>query len=527
MPPGAGTSTIGVARILRRVLLDRFDPGVGLLFGLSARRTRIDDMNEQTHPDPHDIPIGIRAAGTRCETNSMGEIEVPANRYWGAETQRSLVHFAIGDDLMPKRVYHAYGYVKKAAALVNAAAGRLPQSKAQAIVRAADEAIAGKLDDHFPLHVWQTGSGTQSNMNVNEVLSNRAVQLLGGRIGSKDPVHPNDDVNMGQSSNDTFPTAMHIAAVAELEERLLPYAGALAAAIEAKAGQWMDVVKTGRTHLMDAVPLTVGQEWSGWAHQLRAALDRIRAAETELFELAAGGTAVGTGLNAPPNFGREIAAKIAELTGCPFVTAPNKFAAQGSLDAMVAAMAALRGLAIALMKIANDMRWLASGPRCGLGELLLPENEPGSSIMPGKVNPTQQEAMVMVCIQVIGEDNAVAFAGSQGNFELNVMRPLVINNFLHSARILGDACDKLRRFSVDGARLNEKRIEEMVGRSLMLVTALSPVIGYDKASAIAHEANEKGLTLKEAALKSGYIDEKRFDEIVDPKKMVGHGLAGS
>jgi fumarate hydratase class II len=394
-------------------------------------------------------------------------------------------------------------------------------------VRAADEAITGKLDENFPLYVWQTGSGTQSNMNVNEVLSNRAIQLLGGKIGSKSPVHPNDDVNMGQSSNDTFPTAMHIAAVLELEQRLLPHAEALAVAIEAKSKEWMDVVKTGRTHLQDAVPLTVGQEWSGYVHQIRDALARIRAFKSGLFELAAGGTAVGTGLNAPANFSREIASQIAELTGRPFVTAPNKFAAQGSLDAMVAAMTAVRGLAVALMKIANDMRWLASGPRCGLGELLLPENEPGSSIMPGKVNPTQCEAMVMACIQVIGEDNAVAVAGSQGNFELNAMRPIIINNFLHSARVLGDACDKLRRFSVEGTKLNRPRIDEMLGRSLMLVTALSPVIGYDKASAIAHKANDEDLTLKEAALKSGDVDAKQFDAIVDPRKMVGHGVAGA
>src|SRR5262245_16686732 len=478
-------------------------------------------------PELRDVPIGIAATGQRRERDSMGDVAVPADRYWGAQTQRSLIHFSIGDDRMPKRIYHAYGQVKKAAALVNAAAGRLPKWKAEAIIRAADEAIAGKLDEHFPLYVWQTGSGTQSNMNVNEVLSNRAIQLLGGQIGSKSPVHPNDDVNMGQSSNDTFPTAMHIAAVLELEEHLLPQAEALATAIEAKSNEWSDVVKTGRTHLQDAVPLTVGQEWSGYAHQLRDALARIRASEAGLFELAAGGTAVGTGLNAPPNFSREIASRIAELTGHPFVTASNKFAAEGSLDAMVAALAAVRGLAVALMKIANDMRWLASGPRCGLGELLLPENEPGSSIMPGKVNPTQCEAMVMVCIQVIGEDNAVAFAGSQGNFELNAMRPIIINNFLHSARVLGDACDKLRRFSVEGTRLNRARIDEMLGRSLMLVTALSPVIGYDKASAIAHKANDEGLTLKEAALKSGYIDEQRFDEIVDPRKMVGHGVDGS
>jgi fumarate hydratase, class II len=341
-------------------------------------------MDTSTPRTFQEIPIGIDATGTRRETDSMGEIEVPANCYWGAQTQRSLLHFSIGDDRMPKRVYHAYGYVKKAAALINATAGRLPQWKAEAIIRAADEAIAGKLDEHFPLYVWQTGSGTQSNMNVNEALANRAIQLLGGEIGIKSPVHPNDDVNMGQSSNDTFPTAMHIAAVLELEGHLLPYAESLAAAIEAKSEEWKDVVKIGRTHLQDAVPLTVGQEWSGYAQQMRDALARIRASEAGLFELAAGGTAVGTGLNAPVNFSRETAAKIAELIGYPFVTAPNKFAAQGSLDAMVAATAALRGLAVALMKIANDMRWLASGPRCGLGELLLPENEPGSSIMPGK-----------------------------------------------------------------------------------------------------------------------------------------------
>jgi fumarate hydratase, class II len=484
-------------------------------------------MNDQTQPVFHDVPIGIDAIGQRHETDSMGGIEVPADRYWGAQTQRSLAHFAIGSDRMPKSVYHAYGYVKKAAALVNAGAGRLAQWKAEAITRAADEAIAGKLDEHFPLYVWQTGSGTQSNMNVNEVLSNRAIQLLGGKIGSKSPVHPNDDVNLGQSSNDTFPTAMHIAAVLELEKHLVPQAEALAAAIEAKANEWHDIVKTGRTHLQDAVPLTVGQEWSGYGQQMRDAITGIRSAEGGLRQLAAGGTAVGTGLNAPPNFSRDIASTIAELTGYPFVTAPNKFAAQGSLDAMVAAMAAVRGLAVALMKFANDMRWLASGPRCGLGELLLPENEPGSSIMPGKVNPTQQEAMVMVCIQVIGEDNAVAFAGSQGNFELNAMRPIIINNFLHSARILGDACEKLRTFSVEGAQLNRKHIEETVGRSLMLVTALTPIIGYDKASAIAHAANDHDLSLRDAAIASGVIDGKRFDEIVNPSRLVGHGYGGA
>jgi fumarate hydratase class II len=484
-------------------------------------------MDDAAYSFHMDLPIGVAAHGTREETDSMGTIEVPANCYWGAQTQRSLVHFSIGDDRMPKPVYHAYGYVKKAAAQVNASAGRLPTWKAQAIVQAADEAICGKLDEHFPLYVWQTGSGTQSNMNVNEVLANRASQLLGGSIGSKKPVHPNDDVNMAQSSNDTFPTAMHIASILRLERHLLPNAEALAAAIEGKSQQWMDVVKTGRTHLMDAVPLTVGQEWSGWARQIRDALANIRVSEQGLLQIAAGATAVGTGLNAPPHFGRDMAARIAALTGYPFVTAPNKFAALGSLDAMVAAMAAVRGLAVTLMKVANDMRWLASGPRCGLGELLLPENEPGSSIMPGKVNPTQQEAMVMVCIQVIAEDSAVAFAGSQGNFELNTMRPIIINNFLHSAGILGDACEKLRRFSVEGTRLNRQRIEEMVSRSLMLVTALSPVIGYDKASSIAHAANDRNLTLKEAAIASGAIDSSRFDEIVDPSKLVGHGFAGS
>jgi fumarate hydratase, class II len=466
------------------------------------------------------LPIGIQATGKRKETDSMGEIEVPADHYWGAQTQRSLVHFAIGDDHMPKQVYHAYGYVKKAAALVNAAAGRLEQWQANAIAQVADEVIAGKLDSEFPLFVWQTGSGTQSNMNVNEVISNRAIQLLGGELGSKAPIHPNDHVNMAQSSNDTFPTAMHIASVLEIKKYLLPRVEALAAAIETKASQWKGVVKIGRTHLEDAVPLTVGQEWSGYAAQIRGAIELIDASLAGLYQLAAGGTAVGTGLNAPPNFGRDIAAKIAELTGLPFITALNKFAAQGSLDAMVNAHAALRALAVALMKIANDMRWLASGPRCGLAELILPANEPGSSIMPGKVNPTQCEAIVMICIQVIGDDSAVAFAGSQGNFELNAMRPIIINNFLHSARILADGCEKFRIFSVEGTILNDKRIAEFVEKSLMLVTALSPVIGYDKASKIAHKALDEGTTLKQAALATGWIDEKTFDQVVDPKKMV-------
>ncbi|MBV9350189.1 MAG: class II fumarate hydratase [Mycobacterium sp.] len=471
-------------------------------------------------PQIRDIPIGIHATGTRRETDSMGDIEVAADRYWGAQTQRSLIHFSIGDDRMPKRVYHAYGYVKKAAARVNATAGRLARWKADVISRVCDEVIAGKLDEHFPLYVWQTGSGTQSNMNVNEVISNRAIQLVGGELGSKAPIHPNDDVNMGQSSNDTFPTAMNIAAVLEINEHLLPRVRSLQQAIGATGKQWDSVVKIGRTHLEDAVPLTVGQEWSGWAGQLDTAANRVEAAQGELYRLAAGGTAVGTGLNAPHNFGPEIAAEIADMTKRPFVTAPNKFEAQGGLDGIVAAGATLRGLAVSLMKIANDIRWLASGPRCGIGELQLPANEPGSSIMPGKVNPTQCEAMVMVCIQVIGDDTAVAFAGSQGNFELNAMRPIVINNFLHSARILGDACQKLKSYCIDGVQLNADKVREYVDRSLMLVTALSPVIGYDKASAIAHDADRTGRTLRESALDSG-ISADEFDRIVNPASMVG------
>ena len=486
------------------------------------------DTHPQSQPPTmRDLPIGIHADGKRHEFDSMGDVSVPADRYWGAQTQRSLIHFSIGNDKMPKEVYHAYGTVKKACALVNAAEGRLPRWKADAIVSAADETIAGALDGHYPLYVWQTGSGTQSNMNVNEVLSNRAIQLLGGTLGSQAPVAPNDDVNMGQSSNDTFPTAMHIAAITEIDTRLLPQVEALAKEIEVKAEDWKGVVKIGRTHLEDAVPLTVGQEWSGYAAQLRACIAEIEHSRGGLLELAVGGTAVGTGLNAPAGFSAKVAAEVARLTGKPFVTAPNKFMAQGSLDAMVRASAALRGLAVALMKIANDMRWLASGPRCGLGELLLPENEPGSSIMPGKVNPTQCEAIVMIAIQVIGDDTAVAFAGSQGNFELNAMRPIIVNNFLHSARILGDGCEKFRTFSVEGTKLNEKRIAHYVAESVMLVTALSPVIGYGKSAHIAQKAMKDGSTLKEAALASGDVDESGYDKIMDPLGMVGHGAGGA
>lgn len=482
---------------------------------------------DQRQPKLADVPIGLPLQGTRSEFDSMGSVDVPASVYYGAQTERSLVHFSIGHDHMPKAVYHAYGIVKKACALVNESAGRLPSWKARAIVRAADEAISGKLDEHFPLYVWQTGSGTQSNMNVNEVLSNRAIQLLGGTLGTQHPVGPNDDVNMGQSSNDTFPTAMHIAAINVLDERVLPEIDALATLIEIKAKGWMKIIKAGRTHLEDATPLTVGQEWSGYAAQIRACIAAIADSRAGLYELAVGGTAVGTGLNAPKGFSLAVANKIADLTGKPFVTAPNKFMAQGSLDAMVRAHAALRGLAVALMKIANDMRWLASGPRCGLGELKLPQNEPGSSIMPGKVNPTQCEAMVMIAIQVLGNDAGIAFAGSQGNFELNAMRPIIINSFLHSATILADGCAKFRTFSVEGTELDEGKIASYVSNSLMLVTALSPVIGYQKAAHIAEKADAEGLALREAALASGYVDEATFDKFVDPRAMVGDGVGGA
>lgn len=486
-------------------------------------------QNSQNMAAPYslrDVPIGIDATGMRHESDSMGTISVPANHYWGAQTQRSLVHFSIGRDRMPIELCRAYGIVKKAAAQVNLADNRLPNWKAAAIIQAADEVVKGQLDSEFPLFVWQTGSGTQTNMNVNEVIANRAIQLLGGKIGSKIPVHPNDDVNMGQSSNDSFPTVMHVVTLLEIENTLIPQVEALINCIQTKAAMWRNVVKMGRTHLQDAVPLTVGQEWSGWAQQLENALDALRAARPGLTELAAGGTAVGTGLNAPEGFGKAIAEHIAVLTNKPFITAPNKFAALGGLDAMVRASAGLRGLAVALMKVANDMRWLGSGPRCGLAELHLPENEPGSSIMPGKVNPTQCEALIMIATQVLGNDATVAFAGAQGNFELNVMRPVIAANVLHAIRILADGCRNFREFSVEGTTLNEEKIKHYVEISVMLVTALSPVIGYDKASAIAHRAMERNETLKEAALASG-VSAEVFDQNVDPHKMVGHGLAGA
>jgi fumarate hydratase class II len=455
----------------------------------------------------------------------MGAIEVPADRYWGAQTQRSLQHFGgIGEDRMPLAVCHALGQVKKAAALVNGRAGRLPGWQADLLARVADEVIAGDLDEHFPLRVWQTGSGTQTNMNVNEVISNRAIQLIGGEVGARSPIHPNDHVNLAQSSNDTFPTAMHIAALRAVREDVLPAVAALREAIAAKAVLWRDVVKIGRTHLQDAVPLTVGQEWSGYARQLELALDNLARSAEGLLELAAGGTAVGTGLNAPPGFAEAIAAQIAEQTGYPFRTAVNKFAALGGSEAMAAASAGLRGLAVPLTKIASDIRWLASGPRAGLGELVLPANEPGSSIMPGKVNPTQNEAMLMVCAQVLGNDMVIASAAAQGTFELNVMRPVIIANFLHSAGILAGACRAFREFCVDGTELNTERIAEHVERSLMLVTALAPVIGYDKAAQIAHQADATGCTLREAALASGYINAADFDRVVSPAAMVGEDL---
>ncbi len=479
--------------------------------------------DESGEPEPaiSDLPIGTGAQGSRIESDSMGEIDVPAQHYWGAQTERSLHHFAIGDDRMPIEVCRAYGYIKKAAAMVNGELGLMLRWKADLIARVAEEVVAGKLDNEFPLYVWQTGSGTQTNMNVNEVIANRAIQLAGGTLGSKQPVHPNEHVNMSQSTNDTFAAAMHMATVIAFHNRLIPAVRALKEEIRKKACQWVDVIKLGRTHLQDATPLTVGQQWSGYVAQLDDALTRAKQAMEGLYPLAIGGTAVGTGLNAPEGFGEKVAAQIAAMTGHPFVKARNLFAAQGSLDAMVAASAALRGLAVALMKIANDLRWLGSGPRAGLHELNLPENEPGSSIMPGKVNPTQEEAMVMVCIQVMGEDTAVAFAGSQGNFELNAMRPIVVWNALHCARILADACERFREFGVEAITLDRDRIQKFVDEALMSVTALSPVIGYDKAAAIAHRAVRDNITIREAAVKEGSITVEEFDRIVDPAKMVG------
>ena len=453
----------------------------------------------------------------------MGSIDVPSDRYWGAQTERSLHHFSIGwpgADRMPIEVVRAQAILKRAAAIVNRDAGRLDPGLADAIVAAADQVIAGKLDEHFPLYVWQTGSGTQTNMNVNEVIANVAIEMLGGELGAKAPVHPNDHVNMSQSSNDTFPTAMHIAAAKMLTEQLLPSVRELRDALARRASSFDDIVKIGRTHLQDAVPLTLGQEFGGYVAQLHAGIERIEGALPGLYELAIGGTAVGTGLNAPEGFGEACAAEVARLTGLPFVSAPNKFAALAAHDAVVHASGTLATLAGALMKIANDLRWLGSGPRAGIGELRLPENEPGSSIMPGKVNPTQCEAMTMVACQVLGNDTAVKFAGSQGNFELNVFKPVMIRNLLHSARLLADACRSFREFCVEGLEPDRERIDELVQRSLMLVTALTPTIGYDAAAEIAKKAHHEGRTLKEVAVELGYLSEAEYDELVRPERMV-------
>jgi len=471
-----------------------------------------------------DLPIGLDATGQRLEFDSLGQVEVPADRYWGAQTQRSLQHFNIGHDRMPKEVYHAYGYVKKAAAVVNGQAGRLPAWKASLIERVCDEVISGALDAEFPLYVFQTGSGTQSNMNLNEVISNRCIQLVGGTLGSQQPVHPNDHVNMGQSSNDTFPTAMHIAAHKMATERTIPALRGLRDAIEAKSRDWADVVKIGRTHLEDAVPLTVGQEWSGYVGALDDAIAEVEHATHGLLQLAMGGTAVGTGLNAPAGFGEQVAAQIRKMTGIAFESAPNKFTAQGTLDRMVRAHGGLKAAAVSLFKFANDLRWLGSGPRTGLGELLFPENEPGSSIMPGKVNPTQAEAMLMVAIKVIASDVAVSMGGAEGNFELNAFRPILIDNYLHSALIMADMCDHLREFMVEGTKLNRAKLKDNIDRSVMMVTALSPIIGYDKAAEISYYAIDHDLTLKDAALAKG-VSEDLYDRVVIPINLTRGGSA--
>jgi fumarate hydratase class II len=456
----------------------------------------------------------------RKETDSLGEVDVPGDKLWGAQTQRSLEHFSIGHDLIPREMIAAYAILKKAAANANHAGGRLDDEKHKLIVQACDEILAGRHDDMFPLHVWMTGSGTQFNMNVNEVISNRCCQLADKPLGSKTPVHPNDHVNMSQSSNDSFPSAMNIAAALNVKERLIPAVKALRDAIAAKSEQWKDIVKIGRTHMQDATPLTLGQEWSGYAGMLDDNLDRLQDALKGVYRLAIGGTAVGTGLNAAPGFGEAAAAEIAKLTNIPFISASNKFTVQGAHDALVQLSGALRTLAVSLYKIANDIRLMSCGPRAGFGELVIPANEPGSSIMPGKVNPTQAEALTMIAVQVMANDVAVGFGGAGGYLEMNVYKPLIIFNITHSIRIMSDGCTNFRKFLVEGTKPNLKKINEYVDRSLMLVTALSPVIGYDKASKIAHYALDHDLTLKQAALKLGYVGEKEFDTIVDPRKMV-------
>lgn len=456
----------------------------------------------------------------RIEKDSMGDIEVPSNVYYGAQSARSLIHFAIGVEKMPRQIIRGMGILKKAAALTNAELGVLPKEKADLICSAADEVIEGKLDEHFPLSIWQTGSGTQSNMNSNEVIANRAIEIAGGELGSKNPVHPNDDVNKSQSSNDTFPTAMHIAAGEELNSRLIPAVKKLRDTLKKKSEEFNDIIKVGRTHLMDAVPLTLGQEFSGYVQQLDMALKRIDAVLPGIYEIALGGTAVGTGLNTHQDFADKAAAKIAEITGLPFVSAPNKFEALAAHDAIVFAHGALKTLAASLMKLANDVRWLASGPRCGIGELAIPANEPGSSIMPGKVNPTQSEAMTMVCVQVMGNDAAINFAGASGNFELNVFKPVMIYNFLQSARLLADTCEMFNKHCAAGIEPIKEKIEFLVKNTLMLVTALNPHIGYDNAAKIAKNAHVKGITLKESAVELGILTAEEFDEKVRPEKMI-------
>src|SRR6201981_2080602 len=459
------------------------------------------------------------AARTRIESDSMGKIEVPSNVYWGAQTQRSLLHFNIGRDTMPPEMIRAFGILKKACALVNQDLGKLPADKAKLIVQAADEVISGKLNDQFPLRIWQTGSGTQTNMNVNEVISNRAIEIAGGELGSKKPIHPNDHVNMSQSSNDTFPAAMHIAAAERVRNALIPAVKNVNDAIAAKAKEFHDIVKIGRTHLQDAVPLTIGQEFGGWASLLERDIQRLEPTLEGLYDLAIGGTAVGTGLNTHPEFAERAAKKIAELTGLPFRSHGNKFAALSAHDEIVFAQGAMETLAASLMKISNDIRWLASGPRCGLGELSIPENEPGSSIMPGKVNPTQSEAVTMVAVQVLGNDAAIGFAGTQGNFELNVFKPVMIFNYLHSVELLADAMNSFVDHCIVGIEINRETIDHYVHNSLMLVTALAPKIGYDNAAKVAKTAHHENTSLREAAMKLGFLSGEEFDALVKPESM--------
>jgi fumarate hydratase class II len=458
---------------------------------------------------------------TRTESDSFGPLEVPTDKYWGAQTQRSIMNFPIGWEKQPVAIVRALGVIKRACAEANKANGKLDTRLGDAIIDAAQEVIDGKLDDNFPLVVWQTGSGTQSNMNANEVIANRAIEMLGGEIGSKDPVHPNDHCNMGQSSNDTFPTAMHIAAAMTVRDVLLPGLDKLAAGLEAKSDAFKDIIKIGRTHTQDATPLTLGQEFSGYAAQVRNGIARIELALPGIYELAQGGTAVGTGLNTSPGWSETVAANMARITGLPFVTAPNKFEALAAHDAMVFMSGAIKTTAMACYKIANDMRFLGSGPRSGLGELILPENEPGSSIMPGKVNPTQAEAMTQVCAHILGNDAAIAFAGSQGHFELNVYNPMMAYNLLQSMTLLGDAADSFTERMLTGTEANVERIDKLMKESLMLVTALAPTIGYDNATKVAKTAHKNGTTLREEAVRLGFVDEATFDSVVRPEDMIG------